>query len=322
MAGILGKIKESFNYVFAKFFKGSILSFVLTLILFCLSVLVLYMIVRYWDGIILAVPGVINHDEYNELTDKKNDIVSENSELLALNSEYEVTLGSLESDDYAGKLEVYEGIISNLQKIIDNLETMVDYGDDFSEMQLPVYVSRYTELSKELDELRLKAAQISLSITKARVDLNELNRKRSNFDLCLNNISWNSGDAEIEKKILSCVSTIDDTMEYIVLLESKYEIDLTDIKNYFTLLGEQWMASASYYSALSKEDYMKANDYDAVFAEKRREIEGLDLNEVFETFSEFVITPKSDEFAKVSQQITEKQEDVDNWYEEYMENEN
>ncbi|MFH1547006.1 MAG: hypothetical protein ABIC57_00805 [bacterium] len=305
--------------MYVKVFKGSLMNLSATIILVILGVTVVVLVINYWDDIIVAIPGVVSHDEYNELTDQKNELIEENSNLLSQNSELETQLAALDSEDFVKKNELYNSIILNLQDVIENLEAMVGYGLEFAEMQLPVYVSRYAELSEELDQLRLDASKLSFDITQSRKDMNDLNWKRDNFDTCLNKVNWDGEDSDIQKEILDCVVIIDEVSEYVASLEVEYDIELLDMKNYFVILKEQWTESSNYYSALADGNYSKANDYDEVFATKRREIEEMDLDLVFGVFGSLVITPKVDEFAEVSQQISSKQNEVDTWYEENIE---
>jgi len=312
-------IKKFFSFLWYRYFKASTTNFIIFLLVLVFGLLSILMVYRYWDSIMLAIPGVVSHDEYNELTDQKNEYINQNAGLLSENAGLEVELADLSDNEYSQRADIYNEIIINLQEVIENIGAMIAYGEQFVDMQLPVYVTRYVELSQELDELRLQASQKSLLISQARKDQNDLNWKRDSFDLCLNEVGWNGDDSTINSEILVCIDKIDIAIEYVGSLEANYEVSLEDLHTYFATLKEQWTASADYYSALSESNYTKANEYDEVFAEKRREIEESDLEEILVNFSTLVVLPASDEFAEISEQVASKQNEVDIWYEENIE---
>jgi hypothetical protein len=216
-------------------------------------------------------------------------------------------------------MKIYEKLVSNLQEVVENIGKMIDINQEIQNMNIPVYIGRYVELSDELDKLRLQAIQKSLFITEARIDLNEFNEERESFDVCLNNVAWDGSDSAIQEDILECLSVLSTIDESVIHLEDSYDVDLTDLKDYLNILEEQWISSANYYSALSSNDYNLANKYDAVFAEKRREIEELDLETVLGSFLKLVINPAIEEFSDINDQVESKQEEVDIWYEENIE---
>lgn len=273
----------------------------------------------YWGEITLAIPGLVDHDDYNEITIDKNDLISSNSELISQNDSYEVQLSELETDKYSQKSEIYTSITENLSLIITNIGKMISLNEQMSGMSLPSYIQRYVELSDELDKLRLQAIQKSLFVAEARADLNDLNKDRSAFDSCLNAVDWDGTDSEINTEILACIDLLDVVDTSVETLEGDYDVDLTDLKNYFTLLEEQWTASANYYLYLSKKNYTEANEYDSVFADKRSEVEELDLDETLGEFTTAVILPALDEFTEINDNVEIKQEEVDSWYEENIE---
>lgn len=272
------------------------------------------------DQVLLALPGFYENAEYNELTVKKNDLIDVNAELFNTNTELNGEINELggTSEDFTKRIEKNKQILSNLETIEDNMNTIMKYDDSFKNMRLPHHVSRYVEISSELDKIRLNLIQIYEEYINARIDMNILNKKRTEFDECLTDINWNGKDSDIAKAIDKCRNYITEIQAQLQVMEDNYGVELTGLTNYFTLLSDQWEASSEYYKALAANDYKKATAHDETFSEKKREISEIDV-EVFNEFDNKVIDDLKKEFEKLSEEEVSKEEEANDWYDEYIE---
>lgn len=272
------------------------------------------------DQVLLALPGFYENAEYNELTVKKNDLIDVNAQLFKENTELNEEINELggTSEDFTKRIEKNKQILSNLETIDDNMNTIVKYDESFKNMRLPYHVSRYVEISSELDDIRLELIQIYEEYINARIDMNILNKKRTEFDECLTDINWNGKDSDIAKAIDKCRNYITEIQAQLQVMEDNYGVELTELTNYFTLLSDQWEASSAYYKALAANDYKKATAHDETFSEKKRELSEIDV-EVFNEFDNKVIDGLKKEFEKLSEEEVSKEEEANDWYNEYIE---
>lgn len=278
---------------------------------------VLFLVFR--DPILLALPGFYENRDYNTLTVEKNDLIDENARLLKQNNKLDEELSDLGGsvEDFEIRIEKNKEILSNLETIETNMEAIVEYDDEFASMRLPYNVSRYVQLSKELDETRKELVVVYKDYINARIDMTILNRKRAEFDVCMNDINWSGDDKAIAEGIDGCRTMIEEMLSQVQVMEDNYKVELAGLTNYFTLLASQWEASSDYYKALDANDYQKANEYDSVFAEKKRAISEIDLD-VFNEFDNKVTNDFMEKFKKLSQEEIKLEDKADKWYKENL----
>jgi hypothetical protein len=298
-------------------FKFSVRTGILAVSAVILVGLLGFLVYKFHDDMLVLVPGYYQNYQYNQITSKKNDLIDDNADLLEENTGLETSLDvlGLAVEDFETRTTTYAKMTENLQKVKNNLEKIVGYDDDLKNMRLPYVITEYIKLSKTLDELRLKEVGVSLTIAQSRSDLNDINKKRAEFDACLGAINWSDSDANISAAITVCNTKNAEMRTLVTAAETKYSVKLEQISKYFELLEAQWKASADYYTALGAKDYKTANAHDAVFADMKRQISEMDLTAVFNEYPEKVITPLLDNFSQLSLDETAKEAEVNDWYE-------
>lgn len=269
----------------------------------------------YRDDLFMLVPGFYQNRDYNNLTSKKNDLVEENARLLAENdtiNQESMQLGT-SSEDYGKKIENDHKSLENLEKLQKNMDKILVYDKDFEDMRLPSVIATYVELSMELDEVRDRLIDSSVELIEARKAMDKFNKTRAEFDECLAGINWNYSDKNISEGIKSCNQKLPELQTQLDEMKEDFDVELNDLTNYLTLLREQWEASALYYEALSQADYNKANEHDAVFADRKRQISEMEID-VFAEFNAEVIDRIIGEFEDLSKQEDEKEKEANRWY--------
>jgi len=271
----------------------------------------------YVDELYSLLPGYYENKTYNELTQQKNDLIEENARFLSKNDDLETELATVEADldGYARMAEIDSEIISSLDDIRTNMGAIIDLDMQFLEMRLPEVVSHYVKLSYDVDEVRKDLIETSLDISSGRRDLAEFNTSRVKFDNCLADVDWAGQDKAISDAVAVCVEGITSMQEKVVVMEDRYEVSLDGLSKYLTLLSEEWTANYQYYGAISEGDYTKANEYDAIFVEKKRAISEIDVNTVFDEFYEEALVPLREKFIGLSEDEREKDRLANEWYE-------
>ncbi|MBN2100414.1 hypothetical protein JW710_00760 [Candidatus Dojkabacteria bacterium] len=307
-------IKDRFRKMLKKISLGKIFLFIGGAVVvagFC------FLVYYFYEDILLLFPGYYNNREYNSLTADKNDLIDENALLLEKNDALNEEISQLgtSSSDFQSKVDINLEVTENLEKIENNLEKIDEYNEKFTNMRLPLVIERYTKLSAELDDVRKDMISKSKEIVAARIEMDELNKMRAEFDECLGKINWNKPNSEIASSLKTCNQKIDDMQSEIDEMEKDYDVELDQLDNYFKILEEQWTTSVSYHEALAKKNYTEANKFDSIYADKKKIISEMDIA-VFNEFNGEAIDHLIDEFEKLAEKEVEKEQEANKWYED------
>jgi hypothetical protein len=293
-------------------------------LLIWLGVLVLLifgaLIFFFRDEVFMALPGFYDNRARQNLTEKKNELISENSDLLEDNNKINSEISELSNnlEDTKKKFEKNKQILKNLETLRGNCEKVLEYDDEILAMRLPYNLSKYSQMSKAANEIRLELIETYIDFINARIEMNLLNIKRSQFDKCLSEVPWESDDdARIADSIEACLKKITEIKQHIGTMEEDYDTELPELNNYFTLLDQQWKASIAYYRALDEGNYNKANEHDDVFAEKKRALSEIDV-EIFNEFDEKVTDVYALQINQLLDEEKLKEQEADEWFDDNL----
>lgn len=280
-----------------------------------------FLLYNFRNDLFLLVPGYYQSKEYNDYLLLKSDLVESNSLLLSQNDELETQAAGQENTvaGFDAKIAFYEQIVSNFQTVQENLVSIVAYDEQFLGMRLPFVVQEYVRLLSELDNLRSQMVDVSLDVASARLDLARFGRDNAEFEACINGIDWELSATDISAAITTCVGHVQDMKAQTLVMQETYGVTLDQTIAYLDALSAQWTASSAYYAALAEHNNQEAAAQDAIYADMKRQIEGMDVVAVFNEFYVEKIGPLVDEFVELSAQEPEKESAADEWYRANME---
>lgn len=299
----------------------SFLPVVVALAIFILLILFSWWVTPYFDSLYSLIPGYYDIEKYNEMTAEKNEISKSSFELYVhiatLEAQYNDIVASEEG--YVQMRDIDTDLIAVFEDLHSLLERSLALDEKLLELRLPTVVQQYVKLSADLDGIRLEVNELSREVSRARRDLNELRLLRSEFDNCLMAVNWNSTESAISDAVSLCTAKIPSMQEKVGQMEIEYGAELESLSQYLVLLKEEWEAESMYYKNIASRDYTKAREYDDIFADRKRQINEIDVIAAFNEFTLETLGPMQEDLIELREKSSAKEKTATQWYKNNIE---
>ncbi len=299
----------------------SFLPVVIALLVFVLLIFFGWWVSPYIDSLYSLVPGYYQIDTYNTVTEEKNKLNEASATYYDQITDLEARYSEIPASEagYAQMMDVDSELIVVLEDLGALLDRQIELDEELMKLRLPSMVQQYAELASDLNNMQKKVNVLSISVSKARRDLNELRLLRNVFDNCLMGINWNSPEAAVADAVSICTGKITPIQEKVGQMEIEYDTELDELSTYLQLLKEQWDAEVEYYRLISERNYNEAKKYDDIFVDRKRQISELDVVSAFSEFTTETLYPMQEELQTLKVQADQKEKTAVHWYQNNIE---